>query len=444
MMRKKQYLAALLAVMLFTLSACGELTPGSSEENAPQQQMTVGESNREEAQQPTDNSRIPTELEGQGVFVSHYQDWDQAKLPSQYLSEMDDTALMLIEQVQNVTLSAAAPRAFDGIEHARTNDLLRISLKNTPPIDFDMKVERDENGKVIAQSQTYPNHTLTKLLQNEQEEGRDLREFYYQEDVAAVYSQLFGSGRTLGFQDLCPKYYYYAREGVFAHKGERNDPQIWPMLVQYQDSDTVISADLLLTEGSDPQKPLIYIAQDGSIVELTADNYRQELAGEPVYRYTFRKEGEQLHLDGIRQVGVLNQDCSAVVNVELPTTEEAPQLKTPERMMLSSGAVQSRIDLQKEYEGGTALEYLMELLGKAEKIEGAAGNNVLAAGGSDTLTLTLGYTQGEEAVLSVNSKSYLPGILESYVTFSFGSQQFLLPQEEYENLTACLESCKAN
>ena len=351
---------------------------------------------------------------------------------------------MLIEQVQNVTLSAAAPRAFDGIEHARTNDLLRISLKNTPPIDFDMKVERDENGKVIAQSQTYPNHTLTKLLQNEQEEGRDLREFYYQEDVAAVYSRLFGSGRTLGFQDLCPKYYYYAREGVFAHKGERNDPQIWPMLVQYQDSDTVISADLLLTEGSDPQKPLIYIAQDGSIVELTADNYRQELAGEPVYRYTFRKEEEQLHLDGIRQVGVLNQDCSAVVNVELPTTEEAPQLKTPERMMLSSGAVQSRIDLQKEYEGGTALEYLMELLGKAEKIEGAAGNSVLAAGGSDTLTLTLGYTQGEEAVLSVNSKSYLPGILESYVTFSFGSQQFLLPQEEYENLTACLESCKAN
>ena len=443
-MRKKQYLAALLAVMLFALSACGELTPGSSEENAPQQQMTVGESNREETQQPTDNSRIPTELEGQGVFVSHYQDWDQAKLPSQYLSEMDDTALMLIEQVQNVTLSAAAPRAFDGIEHARTNDLLRISLKNTPPIDFDMKVERDENGKVIAQSQTYPNHTLTKLLQNEQEEGRDLREFYYQEDVAAVYSRLFGSGRTLGFQDLCPKYYYYAREGVFAHKGERNDPQIWPMLVQYQDSDTVISADLLLTEGSDPQKPLIYIAQDGSIVELTADNYRQELAGEPVYRYTFRKEGEQLHLDGIRQVGVLNQDCSAVVNVELPTTEEAPQLKTPERMMLSSGAVQSRIDLQKEYEGGTALEYLMELLGKAEKIEGAAGNNVLAAGGSDTLTLTLGYTQGEEAVLSVNSKSYLPGILESYVTFSLGSQQFLLPQEEYENLTACLESCKAN
>ena len=69
---------------------------------------------------------------------------------------------------------------------------------------------------------------------------------------------------------------------------------------------------------------------------------------------------------------------------------------------------------------------------------------MLAAGGSDTLTLTLGYTQGEEAVLSVNSKSYLPGILESYVTFSFGSQQFLLPQEEYENLTACLESCKAN
>ena len=57
MMRKKQYLAALLAVMLFALSACGELTPGSSEENAPQQQMTVGESNREEAQQPTDNSR---------------------------------------------------------------------------------------------------------------------------------------------------------------------------------------------------------------------------------------------------------------------------------------------------------------------------------------------------------------------------------------------------
>lgn len=441
---KKRCLTALLLAMMVSLSGCGGLTIGSSKEQAPkEEEPVVGQSYPQDAAQIVDTSRIPTELEGQGVFVQHWKEWDKATLPSQYLREMDDTALMLIEQVQNVTVSAAAPRAFDGIEHARINDLLRISLKNTPAIDFDMKLQRNEDGRLIAESKRYPDHMLTKLLQNEQEEGRDLREFYYQEDVAAVYNHLFGSGRTLGFQDLCPKYYYYAREGVFAHKGEKVEPKVWPMLVQYQDGEKSVMVDLVLTEGNDPAKPLIYTSADGSIIELTADNYQKELAGEPVYRYTFRKEGENLHLDGIRQVGVLNKTCDAVVNLELPVKKEGPELKTPERLMVSSGKVQSRIDLQKVYKNTTASDYLMSLLGDARKVEGKAVSNVLAASGSDTMTLTLGYTEGEEVVLNVISKSYLPGIMESYVTFSLGSQQFLLPQEQYEQLSACIESCKA-
>ena len=98
------------------------------------------------------------------------------------------------------------------------NSLLRVALDKTPAIDLEVEVV---DGRIEAVGENYANHVLTKLLQNELEEGRDLREIYYQEDVTAVYSQLFGEGRTLSFQDLCPNYYYYAREGVFAHKAKR-------------------------------------------------------------------------------------------------------------------------------------------------------------------------------------------------------------------------------
>src|SRR5699024_8494472 len=152
------------------------------------------------------------------------------------------------------------------------NALLRIALEHTPAIELSVEFELDEDGNLTAISSQYPNHALVRLLQNELEEGRDLREFYYQEDVTAVYARLFGDGRLLSFQDLCPNYYYYAREGVFAHKGEKTDSNIWPMLVDYTDGEDTVAVDLLLTEGSDPEKPLTYLRADGSSVELTAEN----------------------------------------------------------------------------------------------------------------------------------------------------------------------------
>src|SRR5699024_9053623 len=136
-------------------------------------------------------------------------------------------------------------------------------------IDLEVEVV---DGRIEAVGENYANHVLTKLLQNELEEGRDLREIYYQEDVTAVYSQLFGEGRTLSFQDLCPNYYYYAREGVFAHKGEKTERFIWPMLVGYTDSKVSMTVDLLLTERVDESQPLFYTKADGTQVELSADN----------------------------------------------------------------------------------------------------------------------------------------------------------------------------
>ena len=109
-MNRTQIAAVALTVAL-TMSGCGQLTIGSSEEQpAPNEELTVGESTAE--QTPQDTSRIPTEMEGQGIFVRQWQSWDRAALPSQYMMEMDDTALMLIEQVQNVSVSTEPMRQF--------------------------------------------------------------------------------------------------------------------------------------------------------------------------------------------------------------------------------------------------------------------------------------------------------------------------------------------
>ena len=94
-----------------------------------------------------------------------------------------------------------------------------------------------------------------------------------------MYSHLFGSGRALSFQDQCPSYYYYAREGVFAHKGDRIQTQVWPMVVRYDDGETTATVDLLLTEIQGSDKPLLYHKAEGGTVELTASNYQQELEG---------------------------------------------------------------------------------------------------------------------------------------------------------------------
>lgn len=440
-MKKIQFTAALLALML-ALGGCSGTTVGESQSAQSSQSITVGESQEEQDEQVLSAERIPTELEGEGVFVDRWQDWDRETLPSQYLTEVDDTLLRLVEQVQKVSADAEPADLFDGIEHAGTSRLLRVALEKTPAIDLQFQMTRDSEGNLQAQSDSYPDHVLTALLQNEQEEGRDLREFYYQEDVAAVYSHLFGSGRALSFQDLCPSYYYYAREGVFAHKGDRIQTQVWPMVVRYDDGETTATVDLLLTEIQGSDKPLLYRKAEGGTVELTAANYQQELEGEPIYRYTFQKQGEQLILSGIRQVGVLAEGCTDVTDTPLPLEEQGPQLQTPERVMISSEDMQHQLDLQKEYEESTAVEYLMELLGQAQQVSSAAASQVLAGNGSRTLTMTLGYTEGQEVVLNVMSQGYLPGVEESYMTFSLGSKQFVLPQESYADFTNCINTCR--
>lgn len=440
-MKKVQFTAALLALML-ALGGCSGTTVGESQSAQSSQSITVGESQEEQDEQVLSAERIPTELEGEGVFVDRWQDWDRETLPSQYLTEVDDTLLRLVEQVQKVSADAEPADLFDGIEHAGTSRLLRVALEKTPAIDLQFQMTRDSEGNLQAESDSYPDHVLTALLQNEQEEGRDLREFYYQEDVAAVYSHLFGSGRALSFQDQCPSYYYYAREGVFAHKGDRIQTQVWPMVVRYDDGETTATVDLLLTEIQGSDKPLLYHKAEGGTVELTASNYQQELEGEPVYRYTFQKQGEQLILSGIRQVGVLAEGAAGVDDAALPLEEQGPQLQTPERVMISSEDMQHQLDLQKEYEESTAVEYLMELLGQAQQVSSAAASQVLAGNGSRTLTMTLGYTEGQEVVLNVMSQDYLPGVEESYMTFSLGSKQFVLPQESYADFTNCINTCR--
>lgn len=440
-MKKVQFTAALLALML-ALGGCSGTTVGESQSAQSSQSITVGESQEEQDEQVLSAERIPTELEGEGVFVDRWQDWDRETLPSQYLTEVDDTLLRLVEQVQKVSADAEPADLFDGIEHAGTSRLLRVALEKTPAIDLQFQMTRDNEGNLQAESDSYPDHVLTVLLQNEQEEGRDLREFYYQEDVAAVYSHLFGSGRALSFQDQCPSYYYYAREGVFAHKGDRIQTQVWPMVVRYDDGETTATVDLLLTEIQGSDKPLLYHKAEGGTVELTASNYQQELEGEPVYRYTFQKQGEQLILSGIRQVGVLAEGAAGVDDAALPLEEQGPQLQTPERVMISSEDMQHQLDLQKEYEESTAVEYLMELLGQAQQVSSAAASQVLAGNGSRTLTMTLGYTEGQEVVLNVMSQGYLPGVEESYMTFSLGSKQFVLPQESYADFTNCINTCR--
>ena len=275
-MKKLQFVSLLLCLAL-ALGGCGDVTIGESQSNAGQSaqagEQTVGQSQGEE--QVLSNERIPTELSSEGVFVRHWQEWDRESLPAQYLMELDDTALMLIEQVQNVCAQASPADLFDGIGHASVSALLRVALDKTPAIDFPVQIARDEDGDVSASSEEYPDHVLVSLLQNEQEEGRDLREFYYQEDVAAVYARLFGEGRTLSFQDLCPQYYYYAREGVFAHRGERTPVAVWPMLVRYNDGESTATVDLLLTENPGEDQPLLYTRADGGVVELTADTYQE-------------------------------------------------------------------------------------------------------------------------------------------------------------------------
>ncbi len=440
-MKKVQFTATLLALML-ALGGCSGTTVGESQSAQSSQSITVGESQEEQDEQVLSAERIPTELEGEGVFVDRWQDWNREILPSQYLTEVDDTLLRLVEQVQKVSADAEPADLFDGIEHAGTSRLLRVALEKTPAIDLQFRMTRDSEGNLQAESDSYPNHVLTALLQNEQEEGRDLREFYYQEDVAAVYSHLFGSGRALSFQDQCPSYYYYAREGVFAHKGERTQTQVWPMVVRYDDGETTAIVDLLLTEIQGSDKPLLYRKAEGGTVELTAANYQQELEGEPIYRYTFQKQGEQLILSGIRQVGVLAEGAAGVDDAALPLEEQGPQLQTPERVMISSEDMQHQLDLQKEYEESTAVEYLMELLGQAQQVSSAAASQVLAGNGSRTLTMTLGYTEGQEVVLNVMSQGYLPGVEESYMTFSLGSKQFVLPQESYADFTNCINTCR--
>ena len=85
----------------------------------------------------------------------------------------------------------------------------------------------------------------------------------------------------------------------------------------------------------------------------------------------------------------------------------------------------------------------MDLLQGAQRVESAASDQVLAGNGARTLTMTMSYTGGEEVVLNIMSRGYLPGIESSHMTFSIGSRQYVLEQSAYTDFTACINTCRA-
>ena len=271
-------------------------------------------------------SASPTELSSEGVFVQHWQEWDRESLPAQYLMELDDTALMLIEQVQNVCAQASPADLFDGIGHASVSALLRVALDKTPAIDFPVQIARGRGRRCERQQRGIPRPCAGQPSAERAGGGARPAGILLSGGRSGGVRRLFGEGRTLSFQDLCPQYYYYAREGVFAHRGERTPVAVWPMLVRYNDGESTATVDLLLTENPGEDQPLLYTRADGGVVELTADTYQEELAGEPVYRYTFAKDEDgTLTLTGIRQVGILNESCDAVIDAAEPLEDEAPE-----------------------------------------------------------------------------------------------------------------------
>ena len=221
------------------------------------------------------------------------------------------------------------------------------------------------------------------------------------------------------------------------------------MLVGYTDSKVSMTVDLLLTERVDETQPLLYTKADGTQVELSAENYVEELAGEPVYRYTFDKAQDgHLILDGVRCVGVLNNSCTDIVDQEEPLENDTLSLEAPEKVTVTSGEESTSIDLQAEYEGTTALYYLLDLLGDAQKVEDSAKEETLIGRGAAALTMDLDYTGEEQVQLKVYSQSYLPGIAQSYLLIQIAEgndvQNYVLPQDDYFLLTDWMQACSVD
>ena len=120
-------------------------------------------------------------------------------------------------------------------------------------------------------------------------------------------------------------------------------------------------------------------------------------------------------------------------------------LEAPEKVTVTSGEESTSIDLQAEYEGTTALYYLLDLLGDAQKVEDSAKEETLIGRGAAALTMDLDYTGEEQVQLKVYSQSYLPGIAQSYLLIQIAEgndvQNYVLPQDDYFLLTDWMQPC---
>lgn len=136
------------------------------------------------------------------------------------------------------------------------------------------------DGRIEAVGENYSNHVLTKLLQNELEEGRDLREIYYQEDVQrSIPSCLEREGPFLS--RICVQTTIIMQGKAYSHiKAKRPSALSGRCWWDIPNSKVSMTVDLLLTERVDETQPLLYTKADGTQVELSAENYVEELAGE--------------------------------------------------------------------------------------------------------------------------------------------------------------------
>ena len=226
------------------------------------------------------------------------EDW-----PLQVLYPQDKTAYQLAAQICNLTYYYIGNVLPDFEEEPTWNmddAMLLTALYRTTPINLG---DWETPGNGISSFADHPDHLISAIINEYEQDGRYISSVYYVEDVEEIIHFLFGKDVEVYHQD-CNRYYYSKRGGIYLQTGDYGGP-IWPyaQITSYQQTEDGYLCEAVIVRAYDTSTPPWVYSEDYESIYLTEENFEQLTADlTERYRYTFRWEDGNLILRGLQKI----------------------------------------------------------------------------------------------------------------------------------------------
>lgn len=275
----KKFFSILLAALLcLSVSACAGGTEPSAQSSGSVSPSGSPSSEGTSPEQPESTPAVDMDP-GDRLMGEYVTDGGpfSGRLPDTETPQLickDETARRLALAVKPLLERGVHNLSFFDSDHPVDPDIaLEIAVLNTKRTDFGEGSYSAEEG---YRSEKYPDHPITKRLDQLWKDGESPTDVFYADDVAATLERLFGI--TNWTHQSVDWLLYFPEEGVYIMNGMWTGRGYYPQLLSWEETENGYTCEVFLTDG--------FFGTVNDVV-VTEENIQEVTAREAHYTFTF-------------------------------------------------------------------------------------------------------------------------------------------------------------